>query len=168
MPAQERTMNPSELAFGGLLVLALLGMAGYYAWRQRHTLRLLRDPSLSPEDRVYLQGQVRRRMMSSVLMVVLAAMMITWYFLAGRLGDIQPPADPAAKLEAEQKESLRFMILYWVVALLVLFGILILAAFDLVATARFGRRHQRQLDADRRATLERDVATYRQQRNGHQ
>jgi hypothetical protein len=160
-------LNPSELAFGALLVIALLGMAGYYAWRQRHTLRLLRDPSLSPEDRGYLQGQVRRRMMSSVLMVVLAGMLIAWYFLEGHFGDIQPVAERPAKLEPEQKESLRFMMLYWVVALIVLFGILILAALDLVATARFGRRHQRQLEADRRATLERDVASFRQQRNGH-
>jgi hypothetical protein len=160
-------VNSSELAFGVILVLVLLGMAGYYVWRQRNTLRLLRNETLSPEDRSYLHGQVRRRMLTSILMVVLAGMLIAWYFVEGSFRDMEPPAVQDAKMNPEQKESLQLMVLYWVAALLVLLGILILAAVDLVATARFGFRHQRQLEADRRAMLEKQAALYRQERNGH-
>ncbi|HMF16299.1 MAG TPA: hypothetical protein VKE98_03790, partial [Gemmataceae bacterium] len=65
-------MNLSEYIFGVTLVLILLGSAGYFAWRQKRTLRSLADPNmLTPEDRLYVHKQVRRRMLSSVLMVAL-------------------------------------------------------------------------------------------------
>jgi len=42
-----------------------------------------------------------------------------------------------------------------------------LAAVDVWAIARFGLRHHRQLQADHRDGLKRDVARLRQERNGH-
>jgi hypothetical protein len=43
-------MNPSEYIFGGSLVIILLTSAGYFAWRQKRTLRSLADPNMLNPD----------------------------------------------------------------------------------------------------------------------
>jgi hypothetical protein len=158
-------MNPSEYIFGGSLVIVLLGSAGYFAWRQKRTLRSLADPNmLTPEDRLYVHKQVRRRMLCSVLMVALAGMLIGWFFIGGELTQQAPPqpADGQAKPDV----SVHLITLYVIVALLILFGIILLSITDLMATARFGFRHQRRLENERREMLEEQAAILRQQRNG--
>ena len=162
-------MNPFELASGIALVAILLGLAGFFAWRQFRTLRLVKnDPSLSPEDRHYLLGQVKRRLLSSFLMVIFAGFLVGSYFLDAdfrRLhGELdQPPAWPED--EAASKDFLRFFTWYWISALMVLLAIVLLAAVDFASTARFGARHQRQLLDDHRAMLQSEAERLRRQRD---
>jgi hypothetical protein len=159
-------MNPSEYIFGGSLVLILLGSAGYFAWRQKRTLRSLADPNmLTPEDRLYVHKQVRRRMLCSVLMVALAGMLIGWFFIGPELNQPAPPQPVEGK--AKPDATVHLITLYVIVALLILFVIAILAITDLMATARFGLRHQRRLENERREMLETQAAILRQQRNGN-
>jgi hypothetical protein len=66
----------SEYVFGLLLVVLLLGMAGFFAWRQILTLRSLRTADdLSPEDWHYSRTQAWRRLLCSALMLVLAVLL---------------------------------------------------------------------------------------------
>lgn len=165
-------MSIVEIAFGVFLILLLLALAGYYAYRQRNTLRLIRsEPELSPQDRVYLFRQVRRRLLSSVLMVVFAGLLVGWFFLERDVGQLEPTPEQKAQaekvdLDPTQKDSIRFFTLYVVVVFLVLFAILFLAALDIMATAKFGLRYHRRLAADHRTDLEKVAAELRKHRNG--
>jgi uncharacterized protein HemX len=156
-------MNPSEIILGCLLAVVLLGLAGYYAWRQKNTLRNLRSDEWSPEDRVFLRKQVTRRLWCSALMVVFALMLVGWFFLQAA----EPPRqENQQEATPEQREYAWQIALYWTAAFVVLFSMIVLAAMDMVAIGRFARRKQRQLDADRQAILESHVAQYRKNRNG--
>jgi hypothetical protein len=105
-------------------------------------------------------------------MAAFAGMLIGWYFLEQVLRDL-PPVDPLAEAaavkeaEARRDEVVRWVTGYWIVALLVLLAIIFLAAFDLLATARFGLRQQRLLEAERHAMLEAQAMRLRKERNGH-
>jgi MFS family permease len=155
-------MNLSEYIFGIALIIVLLGSAGYFAWRQKLTLRSLGDPNmLTPEDRLYVHKQVRRRMLCSVLMMALAGMLIGWFFIGGELvRQAPPPGDEQAKPDVS------WQLMYVIAALFILFTIVILAIIDLMATARFGLRHQRRLENERRQMLETQAAILRRERNG--
>ena len=52
--------------------------------------------------------------------------------------------------------------------LILLMASLFLAAWDIWAIRRFGRRHLSQIDADRRAMVQEQVTILRSRRNGHQ
>lgn len=165
-------MTFSEIVFGTFLIALLVALAAYYAWRQKATLRLIRGESgLSPEDRVYLLRQVRRRLVCSVLMVVFAGLLVGWFFLEHNVAQIEPTPLQKAQgekvdLNPEQKESVRYFTLYVILVFAVLFAILFLAAFDIIATAKFGLRYQRRLAADHRTVLQKEAATLRKERNG--
>ena len=65
-----------QLFFGIVIVLVLLGLAGYYAWRQVQTLRRLRwETELSEDDRRYTTRLAWRRLLCCGLMVLLAGLM---------------------------------------------------------------------------------------------
>jgi hypothetical protein len=51
--------------------------------------------------------------------------------------------------------------------LILLMSIIFLAAIDFFAIRRFGLRHYRQIQADRRAMIEGELTRIRSQRNGH-
>lgn len=160
-------MSILEIIVGALLIAALLALAAYYALRQKVTLRRIRNETdLTPEDRVYLRGQVRRRLICSLLMVVLAAMLVGWFFVE----EVEPTALQKAQgnveLNPEQKESVRFFTLYVILIFIVFFAILFMAGFDVIATAKFGLRYHRRLEADRRTVLEKEAALLRKNRNG--
>jgi hypothetical protein len=164
-------MNPAEIIFGALLIVALLGLAGYFAWRQQKTLARLRQQDLPPEDRLYLHKQVQRRLLYSVLMAVLGFMLVGSFFLENQIRSEAAAvqnADRPAPDEADRRNSAWFFAFYWVVFLLLLLVILSLAAVDLLAIARFGLRHRRQLEAEQRAILESQALPLRRERNGHQ
>jgi len=103
-----------------------------------------------------------RRLFSSALMLVLAGFLVGSYFL-----DMEPPApiDPAPEIPESAKESLRFFVFYWIATLLVFLVVVVLAIYDMLATARFGARHRRQLADDRRTALMDEVE--RLQRDRH-
>ena len=157
-------MNLPELITGIVLVLALLGLAGYFGRRQFKTrLALAVDREMPAEERGYWMRQTRRRLICSVLMVLFAGFLVGWYFIERNLPDL--------KLVAEQEPDktqpvLELVAYYWIAALLVLFGIFALAGMDFFATARYGMHQKKLLDDERRAVLEMEAARLRQQRNG--
>ena len=53
-----------------------------------------------------------------------------------------------------------------IIFVMVLLGIIILAAFDILAIRRYGLRQYRQIQADRREMIQEEVARIRGQRNG--
>jgi ABC-type Fe3+ transport system permease subunit len=126
---------------------------------------------LPPEDRLYLHKQVQRRLLYSVLMAVLGFMLVGSFFLENQIRSEAAAvqnADRPAPDEADRRNSAWFFAFYWVVFLLLLLVILSLAAVDLLAIARFGLRHRRQLEAEQRAILESQALPLRRERNGHQ
>jgi len=165
----------TQLIFGVLLVIVLLGMAGYYGWRQVQALRDMRrgGDNLPVEDRRYARNMAWRRLLGSVLMLLFAGLLIGSFTLeepAKELGE-QGEAALANGEEfvpsQEQSDFRDFYVKYWIVALLVLLAIVTLAALDFFAIRRFGRRHYRQIQEDRRAMIEREVSRLRGQRNGY-
>jgi hypothetical protein len=157
-----------------LLIVVLVGLAGYYAWRQVQTLRELRhEENLPREDRSYMRNQAWRRLACCALMVVFAAMLTGWFFIGWPFEDLVKLGEEAAgrnerpELDPGQKQVVRIAGFYWVAAMLVLLGMMGLALFDILAIRRFGQRHFRKLQADRRAMIERQAARLREQRNGH-
>lgn len=165
-----------EQVFVSLIIVMLLGLAGYYVWRQVQTLRLLpMQENLPPEDRSYVRNQAWRRLVSCGLMVLLAVLLTGHYVLgledqAKKVGNESEKSRDLGEKRVFNAEEKRFVNLYtysWITILLVLLSLLGLAAFDLWAIHRFGLRHHRQIQADRRAMLERQVARMRTERNGH-
>lgn len=153
-----------------ILVVSLVAVAVYYGWRQRRTLVLLRpDSQLGPEDRRYLRGQVFRRLMCCLLMFVLAGFLIGWNFLAHDFAQIRPDPNrmPAEgdEVPPEVKESIWFYTIYCIAALLALLGMILLAGLDMIATARYGLRRQRQLHNDQQAMLALEFAKLRRGRD---
>jgi hypothetical protein len=159
---------------GALLIAVLLGVAGFYAWRQVLLLRRLRQrQDLPSEEDVFLRRQAWRRLINSGLMVVLAGLL--GYNLVCIEGRVQQVADEREGFTAENAPEFtpqeRHLLNYWVglqiATLLVLFVVLLLAAVDLFSTRRYAREAYRKLQADRRAMIERQVIRLRQERNGH-
>jgi H+/gluconate symporter-like permease len=156
----------SQIVFGVVLVLALLAVAGFFGWRQLLTLRRLRaDPYLPDEERSYERSKAYRRLVSSVLMLVLAVLLgclLAFYETpAQQIADEDPPA-----FTPEQKLFLRIWGGSWVAFLLILMVVVLLAAADLWATRRYALRQYRKLQEDRRAMIERQAGRIRQERNG--
>jgi hypothetical protein len=162
-----------QAIFAAVLVVVLLGLAGYFSWRQFQALRGLRSADqLPPEDRRYIRNQAWRRLAGSVLMVVFAGFLVGAFFiegLAGELAERMKAATPAEReaLTADNRFFLHLWSYYWIAALLVLLGLISLAALDFFAIRRYGQRHYRQIQADRRAMIERQAARLRRERNGH-
>jgi hypothetical protein len=170
-----------ELVIGIVLVVALVGLAGFYAWRQVRTLRrpgAAVDPA-TPEGK-YLKAQVRRRLIGSALMLVLAAQLAgALIFLEERAQRQAERADARAEARqrgifaqptAEERSFAGFYGAYLVAFLVVLLAIVALAFSDLLATRRYAVRAHRELRAQHHDLLEREIARLRQekhQRNGH-
>jgi hypothetical protein len=169
-------MHWKEIVFGTLLVIVLLALAGYYAWRQVRTLRGLRTAEeMGLEERHYLWRQARRRLFGSALMVLLAVMLGgLLIFLEGPLEDLSNDL-VAARVEGKrpddltpEQRSLRTLYTLWNIGLLLtLLAVLATAGVDFLATRRFSMKQLRRIQSDRRAMIERQVARLRQERNGH-
>ncbi len=147
-----------------MLVCCLLGLAGYFSWRQFVIRRgLFQDRSLIYEERRFLIWQTRRRLICSVLMFLLAGFLIGWFFIERNLPELK-----AIALQDLGKTHplVEVVALYWAAALLILFGIIILAGMDFFATARHGMHQKKLLEIERRTILEAEAARLRSQRNG--
>ena len=71
-----------ELTLVCLIVVLLLALAFFFAWRQVQTLRRLRlQTELPPEDQNYYKHQSWRRLVGCALMILLAALLSGWYLL---------------------------------------------------------------------------------------
>jgi hypothetical protein len=166
------------LVIGIALVVAVLALAVFYAWRQVKELRQPGAPGTTEGD--YRRARVRRRLISSGLMLVLAGQLAgALIFLEDRAQQQTRRADARAEVRerggeaqptAEERDFARFYSAYWLATLLVLLVIVVLAFVDLWATRRFAVKAHRQLQAERRDMIDREIARLRQEkqeRNGH-
>src|SRR5262245_61145 len=115
------------------------------------------------EERGYLMRQTRRRLVCPVLMLVFAGLLIGWFVIENNLPDLKLVAEQEPGKTHPLAELLAF---YWIIALLVLFGILALAGLDFFATARYAMYQRKLLELERRTAMEIEVARLRKQRNG--
>ncbi len=164
-------MGWQVIVFGALLVAVLLGVAGFYAWRQVRLLRRLRErEDLSSEEDSFLRRQAWRRLINSGLMVVLAGLLaFTLVYLEGPVQEVADSRDQenAPPLTAEQRHLANVWVGMYIAILLLLLAVLLLAAADLFSTRRYAQRAFRKLQADRRAMIERQATRLREERNGH-
>jgi ABC-type Fe3+ transport system permease subunit len=166
----------TEIVFGTLLVVLLLGLAGYYGWRQISSLRALRASSESPaEEQRYLRRRAWRRLVGCGFMVIVAVLLgglLLFLEAPGQqLADLSEPWTSRGENPDLTPEQRQFRTLYtcWIIGLLLaVLAMLVMAAWDMLATRRFGLTQFRRIQADRRAMIERQAARMRQQRNGHQ
>ena len=156
-------MTPAYLLFGILIVLVLLGAATYFGWRQLCTAKLLAFQRDIPEDeRIFLRGQVRRRLICCLLMVLLAILLAGWFVIEAQLPE-HLPNNPGE--QPRDNPWVGIILYYWSFLLLVLFALLILGGVDLIATARFGLRSHRKLVSEHRAELEAEISRLTQMRH---
>ncbi len=159
-------MDPLELIVGLTLAGLIVAIAVYFALQQRKTLVMLRhDTGLSLADRRFWHRQVVRRLIGSVLLLVFAGMLVGWLFLQPMFDSLRPP-EPVAEMPEDTKEWLRFFVGYVIASLLVFGLVLLVAVLDLLATARYGARHRRLLENDRRAALQEEVERLQRDRQG--
>jgi uncharacterized membrane protein YjgN (DUF898 family) len=165
-----------QIIFGVVLVLVLLSVAILYIVRQVIALRRLRTAEeMALEERGYLHGRARRRLITSLLLFLLGIM------LASALVYLEAPAQRLAEEQAvkeqqgdktplapEKWEFAQFYAWFWILFLLILMAVVFLAALDYWATRRYGIRQHRKIVDDRRAMIEREVSRLRQERNGHE
>ncbi len=155
-------MSLPELFFGVSLVLALVGLAGFFAWRQLRTRQGL-SLDLPSDERGFVIRQTRRRVLCSVLMVLFAGFLVGWYFIEPRLEHLRPLGNEDPRDKPPVVELVAY---YWIAALLVLFGIIAVAGLDFFATARYALKQKKLLKTERRVALEIEAARMRKRRNG--
>jgi hypothetical protein len=167
----------SEFVIAVVIVTVLIGLAAFFGWQQWQAMRRLKQAgNLHPEDRRYQRMHAGRVFVCCVLMIMVAGMVGGWYVFGlegnarelGQQAAVHQPDDPDHPLDANQQRSLTFFTFYWILAILLLLAMVYVAFMDLWAVRRFGLRQIRQLQADRRAMLERQIALMRTERNGHQ
>jgi len=143
----------TELISASIIVLILWGVAAYYAWRQVQVFKRLGQGDSSVEDLQYYRAQGVRRLVSSALMAIMGAVLAASYW-TGAVGQ------HSAKNSA-------MTILIWIFFSVLLLAVIVMAFLDVRATRRYGIRQYRQLQADRREMIEREVARMRSERDGH-
>jgi len=161
----------------GALVGVLLLLAGYYGWKSIRTLhRTGPQYEMLPDDRRFLRKQAWRRLVNSVLKVVLAGLLAV-PFLTGlqnrakQLGDEREQQRIEGRwspFSPEQKQFVRFYAVYWIGFLLLLSLILFVAAIDVFATRHFALTQMRRIQADRRAMIQRQLERLREERRGEE
>jgi hypothetical protein len=164
-----------ELVLVALIVLVLVALAGLFGWRQWQLLRGLGHAELSVEDRVYYRHQAWRRLAGCVLMIVLAGLLSGWYLLGFDTrtaaltvrGNSTDTVAEAVQRGAAMQRFLNLASFYVIFTLLVLLALVCVGAVDVLAIRRFGLRHYRKIQSDRRAMIEEQVSIMRSQRNGH-
>lgn len=168
-------MTPSELAFYIILIVLLVSMGGYFAWRQLQTLKQLQArEDQSEEDRTYLRRQAHRRLIGSGLMILFAMLLVGGFSLEGKANELaakgQQAKDRGEKVEfsEEEKDFRKIYSWYWITLLLALLLMLGVAAVDFLAIWRYGRRHYQKLQSDRREMISGQLDRLRSERNGQQ
>jgi hypothetical protein len=164
----------SEIVFGSLLVLLLVGLSVYFGRQQVLSLRKLRNsPDVPDEEMRYERRKAYRRLVSCSLTLVLAGLLaglLAFYELpTQRIAEGREKLGPgSAPAWTEQERGLiRVWSWTWMAFLLVLMAVLALAGLDLLSTRRYALRQYRKLQADRRAMIERQANRMRRDRNGY-
>ena len=160
-----------------VLAALLLVVSCYISVQQFRSLRKLRSQTyLADEDRSYFRYQSWIRLTGCILMVILGAMVAGGYALGlndqanelGKAAQEQKAHGEEPTMTPEQRRIGQLFGAYWIAVLVLLMVIVLLAALDMWAIRRYGRRQLQQLEADYRAGVEKDVALLRSRRNGHQ
>jgi hypothetical protein len=160
-----------------VLAALLLVVSCYISVQQFRSLRKLRSQTyLADEDRSYFRYQSWIRLTGCILMVILGAMVAGGYALGlneqanelGKAAQEQKAQGEEPTMTPEQRRIGQLFGAYWIAVLVLLMVIVLLAALDMWAIRRYGRRQLQQLEADYRAGVEKDVALLRSRRNGHQ
>jgi hypothetical protein len=168
-----------EMTLAAGIVLMLVSLAIYFARHQWQTLRSLRDRDnvdQSPEDRAYYLAQAWRRLIGCAFMLAFAGMLAGWYVFGlnqqaetlrqqGHQAALQD--EPTGEFNDDQRQVFRLVTGYWIVAILLLMAMIALACTDLWAIRRYGMRHLRRIQSDRKAAIDKEIAAYRSRRNGH-
>jgi hypothetical protein len=168
----------TETTFAALIFVVLFCLALYFGRQQMQTLRWLRtQPDLPPEDQQYARRQIKLRLIGCGLLVVLGSQVAAAYLFGledsirelGRDLDMQRQEHPGQPLVLNPDQRARRIVygIYWIAALVVLLTIVFLAAYDIWAIRRYGRRHLEKIHQERRAMLKDEVARMRADRNGH-
>lgn len=162
---------------GLILAAGLVAFGVGTALRERRTLRRLREERFLPSDeRGYLRGQVRRRLITSATVFIIGVM-IGWSYLSGmearateiaersRRAEALPEHDPGRPADPpsdEEKEFVKRYGYFWLAVLVLVFLAVSCAIFDFWATRCYWMAQYRILKADHEAKLQRDLAVYRQ------
>lgn len=169
-------MDGVQATMAYLIAGLLLGLVFYASWQQGRTLSRLRSTEeIAPAERRYLRKQAVLRLVCAGLMLLLAGLVAGAYASGledraaelGRALQEQRERGEEISLTAAQRQFRKLYSLYWIAVLLVLLGVIVLAAGDIVGIRRYARRQLRQLDADRQEMIRQQVAGLRSQRNGH-
>lgn len=164
-------LNPETLS-ALVIVVALLGLAGYFAWRQWRTLRQLPGrEDISAEEKQFQRSQAWRRLFTSVVMVVMAGLLIGTYGMGQeeRAEKLAQPGQVHPDPERHRQELQDFLTQYgwfWVIFGLLLLSLVVLAFVDVIALRRFARAQFRRIQTERRAMIERELSQLRRERNG--
>jgi hypothetical protein len=151
-----------------LFAVLLAGIAVVSGRYQLKNLRRLRGgEAIASDDRAYLMGQCRRRIVNSGLLLILAGMLAGDYFGGGleelgriaTLKQLDPPREPTE----EDKNFVRTVAIYWIVFLIILFAVVVVAVADYSATSLYARQQLRRIRVEQSDLLERDLALHRQQ-----
>jgi hypothetical protein len=151
-------VEPLATTIGILIAGVLLALAAYFGWRQWVTWRAVRfDATLPADQRRFLLQQFQRRLLGSILLVLLAGMMIGALFLD--FDALQTPAEdvPLIEREAAAKKTARILGSYTIAMLLLVLVMLVLAIVDFWATARFSFQQQKRLVREHHEKLEADL-----------
>jgi hypothetical protein len=157
---------------GWMLAAVLIALGVGTVHRQRRTARRLREDRFLPsDDRAYLRGQVRRRVLISAMLIVVGGM-IMGYYASGMdarldaIGDRKRAADPDRSPEEDEadKADAKQVGYYWIGILGLLFGAVLVAVVDFWATRRYWMAQYRRIKTDHDTKLQRDLAVYRRQK----
>jgi hypothetical protein len=165
---------------GLLIAFTLIGLGVGTIDRQRRTARRLREERFLPsDDRAYLRGQVVRRSLVAVVLVAIGGM-IGGYYLSGmdnranQIADRKKGADPADDpgrppdpnpADEKDKEFAKFLGIYFIAILVLVFVVACLAVLDFGTTRRYWMAQYKRIKEDHETKLRRDLAVYRQQKD---
>jgi hypothetical protein len=164
-------VQPYEVFFGVLLVIALVGLSLYFGQAQFASLRRLRTLGAPLDDEGhYERRKARLRLVSCALTLLMAAqiavILATHERTYGKVVREREGVEPGVEPTDEQRLLVRVYFSEWIAVLVVLLAALVLAALDLWATRRFAFRQYRKISDDRRAMIQRQVNRLREQKNG--
>jgi NADH:ubiquinone oxidoreductase subunit 5 (subunit L)/multisubunit Na+/H+ antiporter MnhA subunit len=167
-------MATGHIVFAVAIVVALVSVASFFLWRQSLTYRELRTAEdLGPEDRAYLRNQVWRRVVCSVLMLLLAGFLTIQFVLEPAVDTLlardQAQIDQGKKVEHTEADR-RLVNVYgwfWYLVSFAVLSLLTFAGWDYIATRNYARRQYSKIREGRRTMIEEQLARLRSQRNGH-
>jgi hypothetical protein len=154
------------------LILILLLLAGYTGWKQWQVLRTSNaDTTLLPEDHTFFRKQAGRRLILAVLMVAMAGLLFGTFFIESRAEELaekkQAERDRGEEgnLTPEERQFGEFYATVWIFVLLDLLGLVTMAGVDYFAIRRYGRRHYRIIQEQRREMIRDELRRYRREQS---